>query len=707
MTQEIATKKPPYLLMYIVTLVYLVVTAFFEEGVAYFDPVYTTLMSSTEFYLTFSLCVVLFLTVIYIAKHYFEIRINWIFLVLATLLFAIDAVGILSFKELSINSGVYHLTETIRLRFLIFWLACCMSFYVFFAIMPKSVDSLQKWNFYYLGGVIIAFSACVFSYIYEAKIYAVLFDPSKMLKAFVGPVSFTNNRNTYGTLLLIGVFCSFYLFSKTRRKYWYLIGVFFLINNIFTLSKGSVLCSVCFFILFNVIDFINNRKTLFPLRLLFLVFILAVFLFPFLIKPLGLDKYGGYLAKIDSYIYSTFNGENGLSIESFSSRAGVWSDICSFIFENKISAIFGIGDWNFSWYFGFVRSDGYPYIESAHSGFFDVLGRLGLLGCLLYVGLLVYFVVLYFVGLDKRKRSDLLVCLLIWAFSLLHGAFEDTNFLNMQTKDMMLLFMAYMPVLTYKNLHSNFKKEYEWENEYALCGYSCFSRTQIAVNWSRLFSILFVPFIGIVVGLSGYYSTWHGNLLFGNTFFQLQMIQLSLFLPIILFLLSQGNRRHNVRQRIIAFFLGGLWTISCIVLSLFIPNEVTFFAVFLTGILLVLICYLLVGKPSFKRFCLPYFSFLFIESVLVSINKCVVFYLLIPDGIYQPYAAMCLIINSFLFPFLIIISAPFRDAVLGSFGDRWRRIEDSYRFICYRYQVKYEIRLMKATEKKPVLRNQK
>jgi hypothetical protein len=57
--------------------------AFFEEGVAFFDPVYTTIMSDLEYYLSL-IAVLLSVTCFLLLVHrYYTIKINWVFLSIA------------------------------------------------------------------------------------------------------------------------------------------------------------------------------------------------------------------------------------------------------------------------------------------------------------------------------------------------------------------------------------------------------------------------------------------------------------------------------------------------------------------------------------------------------------------------------------------------------------------------------------------------
>jgi hypothetical protein len=461
MTQVISNKKPPYLLMMVATVLYLGVTTFFEEGITSLDSIYSALMTTTEFYLTFALCAILFLLVLFIAKRHFGIGINWPFFLLCLVLFLTDVIGVCLFPELTVLCGVYHMTTTLRLRYIAFWLAACMAFYVFFAIMPKTVKSSNDWNVVYWGGIIVALSSCLYSYVKEWFIYSSILNPAQALDPYYSPRSFTNNRNTYASLLLIGIFASFYLFTRTRKWWYFAIGVFLGVNVILTLSKTAIMCAIVFLFIFVIYDCVKTVKTNPFLSSLILILVAFFFIFPFLVRPLGLAEKYDVLAKIDSYVRNITDLHDIHGFSSLMDRSNIWSTILTFSFSDLTKTLFGIGDWNFSWYLGFLMGGNGAYIESAHSGFFDVLGRLGLIGVAFYLVLLGYFVC-GIVDNYKHKRNGSTVLVAIWVCSLIHGLFEDTNFLNMQTKPMILLFMAYMPMLTNWYFDEHPEKEDKW-----------------------------------------------------------------------------------------------------------------------------------------------------------------------------------------------------------------------------------------------------
>jgi hypothetical protein len=697
MTQAITNKKPPYLLMYIVTLVYLVVTAFFEEGVAYFDPVYTTLMSSTEFYLTFSLCAVLFLTVIYIAKYYFGIRINWVFFSLVVLLFLIDVVAILSFPEWTVLTGVYHVTASLRLRYITFWLAACMAFYVFFAIMPKSVISVNGWSVYFVFAVFIAFSSCVYSYFAEPSVYLYFIDPKSNLFLYTGPVSFTNNRNTYATLLLVGLLSSFYLFSKSRKWYWPILGFFFFVNIVLTLSKTVILSSAVFIFLFIFFDYIFHIRNHTVIRSILMLFFVIIVAMPFFLRSFNNSSDDGLLFKINKYLTFLFDFSSNYSLAwSIDGRVNVWSDIIQSMVRRPVSLIFGLGDWNFSWFLGFLVSGSSSYIESAHSGFFDVFGRSGIIGIALYLSLLIFFVYKCIKNFKNDKPSTI-VSLLIFAAFLFHGLSEDTNFLNMQAKDMMVSFMVFIPVLT--NDFSSVKqtKANEFETEYS----SAHRQNQASLSKGMiLLDVLYFVSISVLlplIGLSEFMSHWGGLAFIDTVNFQLLATVAIFISPVIIFALFFQSKFGSKKRFNLLLIVDITWLIMLIFAACFISNVFLISVCALAGIIVLVLSLKKLGE--YRKKALSTIAFCFCYFIVFAIlSKTIVHFCLVSSQSYQPYACMCLVLL-YLFSFILLIIFDNKNRHFAWLHSLWFAVEAYCLYISYFYIVKDQVKKIRVNQK--------
>jgi len=707
MVTAVEVKRSPNLLMTIVTMIYLVVTAFFEEGVAFFDPVYTTLMSPAEFYLTFAGCVVLSLPIFYLARRYFKIKVNWVFLSLIAVLFLIDVVAILAFPEFSVGDGVYQLTTYLRLRYITFWAAACLAFYVMLAIMPKTAINNRQWNLYFIGGLVIGVSACIYSYIVEAPQYAFLFREPDNTPIVVTLLSFTNNPNTFGTLVFIGMVSSFFLVVNTRRWWYAVAGYFLLANQFFIQSRTSLLISVLFAVFYFVWNLVVTFKSHIVWSIIKIVFGVSVVVFLFLIKPTGLGTDVSFLGNISKLVSFDYDLTNPSTSSTFYSRVDLWSKLFASMFSSPVRILFGVGDWNFSWYFGFLVRGSVPSIQSAHNGLFDVFGRHGIFGVLLYVALIASFVV-YYVKCRKAKLYSTTLSLALFICVLLHGLFEDTNFMNMQAKDMMLLFMTFMPLMTNCVLLKNPErvKRQNVERSDAVI-YRARFQIKEPLRKTQLLLLFASPLPAIFIGLSSFFAHFNGLSSFANPFFLIQVGAIFLCAPFVFHFLV-GDFQAGNKRRFVAFLslLVTLFVID-IILSVLMPASLSSMLALVVSWLALNVASLWLGsKDGRKSLFLSYALYFFVVVILAGLSLTVTQVLLIPSAIYQPYAAMVLIALDFVVPFFLALASPLSSWFFVPYevGGVW--LETHYERFLSLHDVKYELRLLKATKRKVPLRDQ-
>ena len=129
-------------------------------------------------------------------------------------------------------------------------------------------------------------------------------------------------------------------------------------------------------------------------------------------------------------------------------------------------------------------------------------------------------------------------------------------------------------------------------------------------------------------------------------------------------------------------------------------------AICVSWLALVVVTIWLGNKGWWKRFFINYGLYLFVAVILAGLSFAVTEFLLKPFPSYQPYAAMALIIMDFLVPFLLVFASPLSSLMFIPYEEGGLRIETCYeRFISF-HDVKFELRLLKATKLKVPLINQ-
>ena len=651
------TKIRPYLAIGVLIFIYLIFTAYLEEGISLIDAVFTSEMTYVEFYLTFALVSVLWLTIIVISVRSFSITINWAVFAFVALLFVVDVVAIVSFPSVTIGStSIYRLTADLRFRYIIDWLSCCMAFYVMFAVLPRVVFSERQLDFYFIGAIIIGLFAVLFSLIVEFQSYASFFNVSTSFSNYSSPVSFTNNKNTFGTLLMICVLCSGYLRVKKANIIWSFFSFFFFFETIIVSSKTAIFAEtlflLCLYSWLFVKEFKNHPLITVIRFLTFLILIVGAIVF---VKNSELPFWN----KLRQFLLSFFTSSGWL----LEGRTDIWQSILTNI-DSPVKLLFGTGDWNFSWYLGIISTNNGLKIESAHSGFFDVFGRLGLFGLCLYLALLVFFLRIIWNDFKKRRTTSF-VRLLIFASIILHGLAEDTNFLNMQAKTMMVTFIAFVPTLV--NWYSD-KTQSEKSVPSSVDLYFGFQKTAISDEFKTKsndvvigVSFIFSFLIPIFSGFSSFFSVWYSFNLFTSPYSIVLFLLFALFVPVQIdncFTLAELKKDH-LRDIIVS--ISWVWAISCFVFAVFWPTILSFLFAFASAIVIICVTLKNIDWFHFRNTILivAYFMLPFIANFVL--DRTVVSSFLVPIRTYQPYAVLCLaMINTFISVFSVSLLLSFK-----------------------------------------------
>ena len=265
-----AQPKYVYVLMGAVLAVMFIVGAFFEEGIAFFDPVYTTQMSDIEYYLSFVVVLIVVGIFLFMAHRYYSIRLNWWFFSFALALFLSNLIAILIFPSIVQGFGedslghvypfVYLLTDSRRVRFILTFGVACLYLYLIFAVVPKVLRNSRQLSLYFVGCVAVSLIAIIWSYVFEFKVYQSYFDSSITPNINTVAMSFFNNRNTYGTMLLLGICSCAFLQNQSRHWWYYLLMGFLSVNLAFVLSKTSMILAMIFLPAFLLYRYIFTVK---------------------------------------------------------------------------------------------------------------------------------------------------------------------------------------------------------------------------------------------------------------------------------------------------------------------------------------------------------------------------------------------------------------------------------------------------------------
>jgi len=455
-----AQPKHIYVLMGVVLAVMFVVGAFFEEGIAFFDPVYTTHMSDFEYYL--SLIVVIFSVFgfLYLSHRFYKIKPNWWFLSIAVVLLVSNMVAVLIFPSIVQGFGensygntypfVYILTPAARARFIISFAVTCLYLYLIFAIVPKVLRNSRQLSFYFFACIVVSLVSILWSYVFEYRIYQSYFDPSLTPNINTVAMSFFNNRNTYGTMLLLGICCCAYLQTQSRHWWYYLIMAFFILNFVFVLSKTSMILALIFVVAFLIYRYVSTVKR-HPLKdniVLGIFLALGCFFCWYVLS--GMVFQSQVLGKVYQNILDSMGDS---SHDTLASRVKTWQRIIGFLSSQPL-VIFGYGDGNFLWFLGQYEGNNISQLGYTHNGFLAMYAYGGIIRLLIYVAMLAYIFAAAIKNL-ARHHPTTIVSLLMFLTFLGHGLVETTSFMGADSKSLILLIIVFLPILTdrYQDRH--------------------------------------------------------------------------------------------------------------------------------------------------------------------------------------------------------------------------------------------------------------
>jgi hypothetical protein len=579
-----ATKTIPYLFVFLTLIAYLAVTAFLEEEIAFFDPVYTSLMNDWEYFLTLSCSLLLGVFMVYLSIKLFNVKPNYVFIFIAVFLLAIDAVAIFSFPSghfVSPNDSsiVYTLTTMERIRHFTSWFASLLAIYMLLVISPKITIGSKAWDIVFFGLIVFSLVAIVHSYVTEYDLYQKILDPSIDFQNSLAPISFTNNRNTFGFVLLLGIMSCAYLHSVRHWWWTFFISLFLFANEFFIMSKTIIICSILFYFLYLLWLYVSTLKK-HPVRNN-IILILSIVLF-LSIALCSNAEINPFFASINKFIGRVYFEMNDVGHATFGARIEIWKTIYGFMTSSGNTILwFGVGDHNLEQLLNVVISEGHPGpLFYAHSAFMDIFGRLGICGVIVYIALLAYGFAIIFKCI-KNKQKGSWISLFMFVTLIIQGISETTSFLNMNSKSVIILVMCYVPVLT--NMY-----QLRYRNEA-----KSLVKNGIKPDWSipnvTYITCFFTTLLcGFAIGTVPLLSKIYGTTLL-NSYQLISLLVIPLFVPLFMFQSISKIKQGKKRNGIISLIVTGLYLICSTILPIFINNIYLPISLFVFGIVLLVI----------------------------------------------------------------------------------------------------------------------
>jgi hypothetical protein len=418
--------------------------AFFEEGIAFFDPIYSTPMNEVEYYISFGVTMCLALQLIVMAHRFYGLRPNIPLLVCGVLLFISTTVGTFQFQGSYAmgNSVIVTYPMDLRMRDIFANLNTFLAIYIILGFFPKMVRSSRTWNAIFLGIIIVAVIGTVYSYCTEFSRYQAVFDPDVV--SFEYPQSFTNSRNTYGTLLLFGILSCMYMNVKNHRWWYFLIAMYLFINQLFVLSKTCIIITLIIYPVYLIWLYAKTVRKHPYISTTFLgLLVLAIIAMYAMYCMKDVEGLANYRSFIDNFVEAVSdNGSASLQI-----RHKIWNVLLTFLFSNPLYIVFGVGK---SMPTLMATAAFSPLTQKvdffADSGYVQTFVSFGAVGLIAFVALICYAFVLIISNFRRRETS--FISMLILITFLMHAYTECDSLLWVDTKSLVFLATIFLPEMT-------------------------------------------------------------------------------------------------------------------------------------------------------------------------------------------------------------------------------------------------------------------
>lgn len=396
-------------------------------------------LSDKEYFLAFLLGASLLVFLLILAKRSFGIRPRNQFIILWILFGLVGSVPIIYQAVLGNLNNFWTISRYISYVWLlggavVYTLEC----------FPKMANGTYLYSLVAIGIILTALYGCIYSYINEASVYKKVYECFISGESFshVRTLSFTSNKNVYGWLLVMGQISACYLQTRKFRFINFLLNIFFFANTIFTMSKASILISLCVVIIFGIYRFFACIKKK-PLMVSGGALLIIIFL--------GIASYAVFLAPNSSssplaqHVRYFFDWITQRAVTSFNGRVSGTSYMWDSLKGDPMTVLFGFGYtyWNIPFY-KFMNTSFYPVDMTC----FMVLLENGVVGLAFSIATWIYVLVIVIKAMKQGMKGGTFF-LLAWIMFLARSFAESADFLCLDVFGVVLYLLVYLPPASY------------------------------------------------------------------------------------------------------------------------------------------------------------------------------------------------------------------------------------------------------------------
>ena len=464
----------------------LMLSCFLAENYALFtDAPRTGFDSFPLYFLTFA--IIGLLVFYYITEHkkngltFDKILLPAFIMIGALLIWTIFRQGDRTFTNWA-GDGTFNITFTFGDRML-----AALQVVIWLAVLYAIVFVYNRYRLNLEIYIIIVLLLCLIDLFYEWDIIAGIFAGTY---TGAGVEFIFGNQNVWALVLFSGMLTGLILSYKRFSWYYFSTMIAIFLYMIFTTSATSIYISLLVIALYPAYEIYkairkDKNRGLKILIIYVSIWTVVIGLVALFIN-IGVPIFANFWAFVDkSLLHKDFLTITG--------RTEIWTHIIDLLKQNPLDFIFGLGHQTGSKIFQTYNAGTYP-VKSAHNGIMEVFLRYGLLGVIIYSGVLL--LVFFCLALHTRQKRYRFVIIygLAYLALLSHSVAESTNFFTPNVGGVYFGMFFLLPIL---NILQN-KKFEELKEETVKVSVKKERVPQIFIIATVLFVALSVAFIKVI-----------------------------------------------------------------------------------------------------------------------------------------------------------------------------------------------------------------
>ena len=255
---------------------------------------------------------------------------------------------------------------------------------------------------------------------------------------------FMGNANIWGLMIFTGILSALILSYKRFTWYYFasMVALYFFL--IFTTSATAIYISTIVCIAYPVYEiFIHYKEDKKRTLLQFVIYLSVIATFVLLEALLVLVKVPVFV-NFWTFINQDIFNKDFLTITG---RTTIWLKTFDLLKGNPLDLIFGLGHKTGNLIFQAYINPGFGGIRSAHNGVMEIILRYGILGGLIYVGVLGFVVYCFILQIKKKNYRFAFIYGLGFIAVMLHSVAESTTLFTPNVGGLYFGFCFALPVM--------------------------------------------------------------------------------------------------------------------------------------------------------------------------------------------------------------------------------------------------------------------